>query len=241
MKNALLTAIALVLAFGAQAQNKVDDIITKHLEAVGADNWSKVEAVKMEAKVTSQSAPGMEIPLTMTIINKTAARIDVTVMGMTQSSCVNGEKGWANNPFMGQTDAEPLTADQVKSMKDMTDLSGPLFGYKEKGYTAEYLGTEDVDGVEAHKIKVVMSPTKTQYSLIDPENFYEIKNVTVEKVDGQEVESASLFSDFKKVDGLIFPFSIEQNNPMMGATVTKMDKISVNPVIDQSIFKMPAK
>jgi hypothetical protein len=240
MKNVLLSAFTLLLALHVQAQS-ADDIIAKHLAAVGADNWSKVEAVKMEAVVSSQAAPGMDIPLTMTIVNNKAARIDVTVMGMTQSSCVNGETGWANNPFMGQTDAEPMTADQVNSMKDMTDLSGPLFGYNEKGYSVEYIGTEDVDGVEAHKIKVVMSPTKTQYSLIDPETFYEIKTVTVEKVDGQEVEAASTFSDFKKVDGITFPFAIEQNNPMMGSTVTKMSKITVNPVVDMSVFKMPAK
>lgn len=240
MKNVLLSAFTLLLAFQVQAQS-ADAIIAKHLAAVGADNWSKVEAVKMEAVVSSQAAPGMDIPLTMTIVNNKAARIDVTVMGMTQSSCVNGEGGWANNPFMGQTDAQPLTADQVKSMKDMTDLSGPLFGYNEKGYNVEYIGTEDVDGVEAHKIKVVMSPTKTQYSLIDPETFYEIKTVTVEKVDGQEVEAASVFSDFKKVEGITFPFAIEQNNPMMGSTVTKMSNITVNPVVDMNIFKMPAK
>jgi hypothetical protein len=240
MKNVFSTGIALFIAFSAQAQN-VDALINKHLEAIGADNWSKVEAVKMEASISAQAAPGMEIPMTMTIVNNKSARIDVSVMGMTQSTCVNGASGWSNNPFMGQTDPEPLTADQVKNMKDMTDLSGPLFGYKEKGYTAEYLGTEDVEGVEAHKIKISMGGSKMHYSFLDPENFLEIKTIKVEKVDGQEIEAASTYSDFRKVEGILFPFSIEQNNPMMGATVTKMTKISVNPTLDMAIFNMPSK
>jgi len=50
-----------------------------------------------------------------------------------------------------------------------------------------------------------------------------------------------IFSDFRKVNGILFPFSIEQNNPMMGATVTKMTKITVNPTLDMAIFNMPSK
>ena len=88
-----------------------------------------------------------------------------------------GDAGWANNPFMGKNEAEPLTADQVNEMKYMTDLSGSLYNYKEKGYKVEYVGKEDVDGTEAHKIKVEFNANKTEYKLIDPETWYEIKTI----------------------------------------------------------------
>lgn len=240
MKQGLLFAAFLLFSLSAQAQT-ADEIIKKHLEKMGGANWDKITSMKMEAKIVAPAAPGMEIPMTMTIVNKKAARIDVSVMGMSQTTCINGDAGWMINPFGGSTDAQPLTADQVKEMKEMTDLGGALRDYKAKGYSVEYLGTEDVEGTEAHKIKVVMSPTRTQYSLIDPETYYEIKNVTVTMVDGKEVESATMMSNFKELNGVVFPYTIEQNNPMMGATITTVTNVSINPPVDEKVFAMPGK
>jgi hypothetical protein len=240
MKNTILSGFLFFLASAGQAQS-ADDIIAKNLDAMGGKAWDTIRTVITEAKVTVQSAPGMEIPLTMTIVNNKSARIDVSVMGMTQSSCINGDQGWANNPFQGKTDAEPLTADQVKQMKEMTDLSGPLHNYKQKGYTVEYVGKEDMEGTEVHKIKVVISPTQTQYFLIDPASGYALKNVSISTIDGKEIKAETNYSNFKKVGGVTFPYTIEQDNPMMGSTVTTVSAVKVNPVVDPKSFEMPAK
>ena len=240
MKKTLLSGILSFLAFAAFAQT-ADEIIAKHLEAMGGKAWETVKTMKMESKVSVQAAPGMEIPMTMTVVNNKSARMDVSVMGMTQSSCINGDKGWANNPFAGKMEAEPLTADQVVEMKDMTDLSGSLYNYKQKGYSVEYLGKEDLEGTEVHKIKIVRSPTKTEYALIDPENWYQIKNITVATVDGKEITAETMYSNFKKDGELVFPYTIEQNNPMMGASVTTVTALKLNEPVDEKIFDMPAK
>ncbi|MEI6410182.1 MAG: hypothetical protein WCR52_12415 [Bacteroidota bacterium] len=240
MRNLLLSGLFLFVAIATQAQT-VEEIIAKHIEATGGKAWNDIKTMKTEAKVSVQAAPGMEIPMTMTVVNKKAARIDVSVMGMTQSSCINGDQGWANNPFAGKTDAEPLTADQVKEMKDMTDLGGSLRGYKEKGYAVELVGKEDLEGTEVFKVKVVVSPSKTEYSLIDPSNWYEIKNITVSTVDGKEVKAESSFSNFKQVSGVTIPHTIEQENPMMGSSTTTVTNIIMNDPVDEKIFEMPAK
>ncbi len=240
MKKVLLGICILFTAVLAQAQT-ADEIIAKHIAATGGKAWDAVKSIKMDAKITAQAAPGMEIPMTMTVLNKQALRMDVTVMGMTQSSAINGDKGWANNPFSGQMDAEPMTADQVKEMKEQTDLAGHLNGYKAKGYTAEFLGKEDVDGTEAYKIKLVISPTNTEYALIDPETFLQLKSTSVVTVDGKEVTSESVMSNYKTVGGVMVAHTIEQNNPMMGASVITFTTIEVNPTVDPKIFDMPAK
>lgn len=241
MRNTLLSGFLFFLAAASIQAQTADEIIAKHLAATGGDAWGKINTVKTEAKITAQSAPGMEIPMTMVVVNNKSARVDVTVMGMTQSSCVNNGSGWANNPFMGKNDAEPMTADQAKEMQQMTEVSGTLYNYKEKGYTVEYVGTEDVEGTEAHKIKVAMSPTKTEYKLIDPESWYEIKTITISTVDGQEIKAETLYSNFKEVNGVIFPFTIEQSNPMMGTSVVTVTDVKVNEPVDEKIFDMPAK
>jgi hypothetical protein len=174
-------------------------------------------------------------------VHDKAARMDVSVMGMVQTSVVNGDKGWSTNPFMGKTDPEPMTADQVKAMSDMTDIDGTIIGYKEKGYTVEYVGTDDVDGTEALKIKINKGDKKTEYSFYDPATYYEIKNIRVEEVDGKEVETATVYSNFKTQDNIVFAFSMQQANPMMGNSTITMTKLTFNPTVDEKIFEMPEK
>ena len=154
MKKTLFSAaLLLIFNFFASAQT-ADEIIAKHINAIGGEHWKDIKSIKMQASITADAAAGMAIGWTMIAIRDKAARMDVSVMGMVQTSVVNGENGWSNNPFMGKTDPEPMTADQAKSMISMTDIDGSVIGYKEKGYTVEYIGTEDVDGTEALKIKI---------------------------------------------------------------------------------------
>lgn len=241
MKKTLSFAGLLLFFTGfAQAQN-AEEIVAKHIAAIGGDNWTKIEAVKSEAKISADGAPGMSISMSMLSVRDKSLRMDVSVMGMTQTTVLNGEKGWSTNPFMNQMDAEPLTADQVNAMKDMTDVDGSLVGYKAKGYTLEYVGKEDVDGTEAIKIKINKGEKRSEYSFFDPKTYFEIKNIRVEEVDGKQVETATVYSNFKRQDGVIFPFTIQQDDPTMGGSTVTITSIAVNPLIDMKVFDMPTK
>jgi len=240
MKKTLFFAAFLFVFSGfAQAQN-AEEIVAKHLAATGAEHWAKINTVKMEAKISSEAAAGMNILWTMTASRDKAARMDVSVMNMNQTSVINGDKGWSTNPFAGKTDPEPMTADQVAAMKDVTDIDGTLVGYKEKGYTLEYVGTEDVDGTEALKVKVT-KPKKTEYSFFDPASFYEIKRMDVQEVDGKTVENTVLYSNFKTQDGIVLPFSMQQIGGDMGNATITLTTLTLNPPVDDQVFEMPKK
>ena len=240
-KTLFFAAFSLFFATFGQAQT-AEEIIAKHIAATGgADKWAKVTTMKSDAKISADGAPTMNIEMSMTVVRDKALRMDVAVMGMTQSSAISGDQGWSTNPFQGKTEPEPLTADQVKSMKEMTDVDGALVGYKEKGYTVEYVGTEDVDGTETLKIKVDKGNKKVEYCFFDPANYYQIKSIQVEEVDGKQVESATVYSNFKTQDGLVMPFTMQQANPMMGNSTITVTTMTFNPTVDEKIFEMPAK
>ncbi len=240
MKKTFFFAFSLFLSFNfVQAQN-AEEIVAKHLAAIGADKWANIKSIKMEAQISSAAAAGMSIGWNMTAVRDKSARMDVSVMGMSQVVVISGDQGWATNPFAGQNDPEPMTADQVESMKEMTDIDGALVGYKEKGYTLEYVGTEDVDGTDAIKIKVNKGK-KTEYSFFDPATYYEIKNIDVEEVDGKVVESSTTYSNFKTQDGITMPFTMEQGGGPMGASTITLTNLTFNPAVDEKIFEKPAK
>lgn len=239
-KTLFFAAFSLFLGAFAQAQT-AEELIAKHIAATGGDKLAKVASMKNEAKISADGAPNMTIEMSMTIVRDKAIRMDVAVMGMTQSSAITGDKGWSTNPFAGKTDPEPMTPDQVKSMQEMTDVDGALVGYKEKGYTVEYVGTEDVDGTETQKIKVDKGNKKVEYCFFDPATYYQIKSIQVEEVDGKQVESATVYSNFKTQDGIVFPFTMQQANPMMGNSTITITAVTLNPTVDEKIFEMPVK
>jgi outer membrane lipoprotein-sorting protein len=239
MKKTLFFVAFVFSSVFAQAQNAAD-IVEKHLAATGASKWPSIKTIKMDATIAADAAAGMSISWNMTAVREKAARMDISVMGMSQVVVVDGDKGWATNPFDGQNDPEPMTPDQVESLKEMTDIDGALVGYKEKGYTLEYVGTEDVEGTEALKVKVVKGK-KTEYFFFDPETYYEIKNVDVEEVDGQVVESATLYSNFKVHEGITMPFTMQQVGGGMGNATITITAVTFNPTVDDAIFTMPTK
>ena len=59
------------------------------------------------------------------------------------------------------------------------------------------------------------------------------------KTDGQEIDIASLFSNFKKTeDGFLMPFSSELDLPGLSLSFTNK-KIEINKDMDPAIFEMP--
>ena len=67
---------------------------------------------------------------------------------------------------------EKLSADDAKALgEDAADFTGVLVDYKAKGYTLDYLGTEDVDGTDAHKLRVTRPNGDVSYVYLDPDYF----------------------------------------------------------------------
>jgi outer membrane lipoprotein-sorting protein len=61
------------------------------------------------------------------------------------------------------------------------------------------------------------------------------------KANGQEVDTEVNFSNYKAIDGLYFPHTMETASPMGGMMTVDTVSIEINPAIDASIFAKPAK
>ena len=238
--NTLLTMIALAIANTFSFAQTADEVIDKHIAAMGGkDKFANLKTMKLVCNV--EIAPGMKAPITMYFVNNKSMRMEVEVQGMQILSAVDGDSGWSINPMSGKKDPERMNSDQIKQSKHQMDLAGALYNYKEKGSTVEFLGKEDMEGTEVYNLKVTKKNVDILYDYIDASTYLLLKETTTYKFNDKEISSDVLYSDYRMVDGIMFPFAME--NRETGAAQGQplnVDKLEVNPVIDNSIFKMPA-
>jgi hypothetical protein len=122
------------------------------------------------------------------------------------------------------------------------EIGGPLENWKAQGKTVTYLGTEDVEGTAAHKLKVTRKNGDISYVYLDPDYFLEIRIIDQRIEQGAMVEVETDLGDYEKVNGVYFPFSQETGGKRStDKQKTIIEKGEANVPVDDSIFESPAK
>lgn len=230
MKRLFLSLLVLASAFTVKAQT-ADEVIAKHIAAIGgADNWKKVNSMKMEGVLQVQ---GTDVNVTVTILHGKGMRQDISVMGMTGYEIVTPTEGWDFMPFQGQTEPEAKTPEELAEAQDQLDAQGELIDYAAKGHKVELIGKEDVEGTECFKLKVTKKGGSVSTLFIDPKNFYIIQAKSVQKANGQEMEVTTSFSNYEKLpEGIVVAKSMTLPFGEMN-----ISKVTVNGAVDESFFK----
>lgn len=237
----ITVAALLFCASAVQAETTVDSLVASYQEARGgAQAWAKLKSVRMSGSMTMGP---MQAPIRLEIARPGSVRMEFDLQGMTAIQAYDGKVGWAVMPFMGKPDPEPMAEDQLKSVKSMADIDGSLIDYASKGHKVSYAGSDSVEGTDAHKLEVVRADGDQETVWLDAEYFLPIKTANKMQQMGQTVEVSTSIGDYKEVEGLVFPHSI---NTVIGAggqtmqqTVT-IDKIEINVDTPAERFAMPA-
>jgi hypothetical protein len=239
LRKALFGLVAgAALALPASAQN-LDEVLNKYYQARGGlDKIKAVQSMRLTGKITM--GPGLEAPVTLELKRPTNVRLEFIVQGNPGVQAYDGKVGWGINPMGGKKDAEPMSPDDVKDMEEQADFDGPLVDWKAKGHQVELLGKEKIEGSDAWKIKLTLKTGDTRYIYLDADSYLEIQTDAKRTVRGSEMEIESTSGDYKEVGGLLMPHSIvngTKGSPQK-QTIT-IDKIELNPPIDDNRFKMP--
>jgi hypothetical protein len=225
-----------------QPQPTVDELVAKNIEARGgAAALHDLQSLRLSGKLLVQQGQ-IELAYAQTKKRPDEVRSEASLQGMTQIQAYDGNEGWRVSPFFGRKDPERMSADDVKALVEDTEIDGPLVEWKEKGSTVEYLGTEDVDGTPAHKLKVVRKNGDVSFVYLDPDHFLEIRIVTGRMRHGAYEEVETDLGDYEKAGGVFVPTSIETGRkgaPDKQRTI--IDKAEANAPVDESIFHFPGK
>ena len=229
----------------AQATNKptVDELVAKNIEAKGgAPALKSLQTLRSTGKLLVNVQGQVELGYLETKKRPDQVRTEASLQGMTQVQAYDGKEGWKISPFFGRKDPERMSADDVKAMVEDTEIDGPLVDWKAKGSTIEYLGTEDVDGTAAHKLKVVRKNGDVSFVYLDPDHFLEIRIVTQRVRHGAHEEIETDLGDYEKAGGVFVPTSIQVGRKGSADKQTVVvDKVEANVPVDDTIFHFPGQ
>jgi outer membrane lipoprotein-sorting protein len=183
----------------------------------------------------------IQLPFTLMLKRPNLTRMEVLFDGKTAVQVFDGQHGWKMRPFLNRNDAEPFTADEMKTENERGDLDGPLINYAAKGTKVELDGTEQVEGQPAYRLKVTLKNGAVKHVWIDGKTFLDVKmDGFPKRMDGKTHSVAVYQRDFRSVQGVMIPFVME--TAVEGYTEThklQIEKAAINPPLDDALFSKP--
>jgi hypothetical protein len=235
LKLSLLATTMMLGGFTMNAQS-ADEIMSKHVTAIGGDAWNKVNSMKTTADMT---AAGMKVGVIETVVRGKGVRSDIMMNGQSGGyEIVTPTGGW--NLDLMTPDAKPgvtkpvaMPEEQVKASQDQLDPSDDYIDYKAKGFKAEFVGKEDVNGTSCYKLKITGKSGIPKLVYFDAGNYYKIKDIeTVQTAQGA-MDISTTFSDFKKFpEGIVI--AMKAKNDYQEITIKEVE---INKTVPDSVFK----
>jgi outer membrane lipoprotein-sorting protein len=239
MKKTCFLVVISVLFWSASVFGQTaEELINKNIEAHGGiEKLKSINSVKMSGKMNM--AGGMEAPFSFQKKRPDKIRIEFVLQGLTGIQAYDGSNAWLLMPFTGSKDPQKMPEEDRKDIMEQADFDGPLVDFKEKGHTIEYVGKEDVEGTDAHKLKLTLKNGKVRYLFLDPETGLEMKATAMIKREGVESSVESYFGDYQEVNGIVFPFFIEQKIQGQQGPQFTVEKVELDVELEDSLFQMP--
>jgi hypothetical protein len=231
IRVALFTIASMLTVSVTQAQT-ADEIINKHIEAIGGkENLSKVKSLYIESNMDMM---GTTAPVVSNLLDGKGCKTEINYNGSTIINCFTDSAAWSLNPLGGNPSATILPDEMYQSGKNAIYTGGMLLDYAAKGATAELQGKEE----GAYKIKITTANAPTYY-FIDSATYYIKKMIVKGELMGSPVDITTTFSDYKKTDfGTVLSYAqvMDIGQYTLPSTVTKVE---ANKAIDPAIFAMP--
>jgi outer membrane lipoprotein-sorting protein len=238
--KALTTAILCFLPLTAAAQT-ADEIVNKAVAARGgADKIKAIQSERVTGRVTF--GPGLEGTLVAELKRPHKLHVEIAIEDQKIIRVYDGKSaGWIVNPFAEKKGAQPMSAEDLKSISEESDFDGPFIDYKAKGNQIEFVGKEELDGKSAYRIKLTNKNGDIRFYLFDATSFLPVKWEETRKVEGKEVPWESFFSDYREVNGVKYAFKIDSDSPGTDLKQSVVaEKIEINAQIDDDHFAKPA-
>ena len=244
MAFSVFMPLALVGGAGPQspAQPTPALIVGRNVAARGGLRaWQAVQTMAFSGKMDAGGKQNVQLPFVLEMKRPRKTRLELEFGNSKAVQIYDGVNGWKLRPFLGRTDIEPYSPEEITSASMESDLDGLLVDYVTKGTVVELAGTEQVEGHDAYKLKLTMKGNRVRHVWVDSQSFLEVKiEGTPRRLDGKFRPVQVYLRDYKSVNGLLVPYTqetlVEGYKPSHKMII---ESVVVNPTLEDSRFAKP--
>ncbi|HWM94352.1 MAG TPA: PQQ-binding-like beta-propeller repeat protein [Thermoanaerobaculia bacterium] len=219
----------------------LEEIVARYEAARGGrERWQALRSIEMAGTFTSFSE---EAPFTLRRKRPNLYRFDSRMIQKEMILAQDARGPWWLYPLYGiESPAKMEEAPVVVMTARDAEIEPALFGYQENGHKVVQAGRGNVNGQETLRLELTRSNGWVETWHLDPRTYLEVavdSKVFDYSQTSEAMQERAWFSDFRTVDGLVIPHRIEKE---YGArhTVTKVERIRMNPEVEDGVFAMPA-
>ncbi len=194
----------------------------------------KMKKIKSYEEIMDLNIPQAPMPFKNTKVwiapNKEGQKMEG--MGMVlQKSYFDGTSGASTNM---QTGKKELTAEEIASKKKSAGLF-PEMNYATSGMSYELVGIEANGDGKVYVLKLNDGQNES-FDYFDTKTFMKVKSLNIQTNEGETVETVATYSNFKEVNGLLFP---HKANLAIGEMILSgtVKTITINGKVDLNSFK----
>ncbi len=205
------------------------DVIGKYLAAVGGKG--KLEAVKDLQIVSESAVQGQKVIVTRKVLLPDDLMTDIELPDMNNMHAlhllIKGDS--VSYQQMGQ---RPVLDDDAKRDAREDERPFPELEFSKPGYKTELTSIRNVDGKDMYELKVTL-PSGRLFIY-----YYDIGTGLRTKVvkNQREGQTVTMFSDYRDVNGILFPWHVDDNQGEIDLDMT-VKSVKVNVGLTAGDFK----
>ncbi|GAB3792122.1 hypothetical protein GCM10028819_01770 [Spirosoma humi] len=215
----------------AQTTPTADQVIDKYIAAIGG----KDALMKVTDVTTSMSSEGQMGAIMITRKQKLPNKFSMVINANGME--VMRQTGDGSKVAMGGMQGSRTIEGPAALQMTATNTLFPELHYTENGVKTTLVGPEKVDGKDTYKLShTTADGSATWTDNFDATTGLKVQSVVTNKSQrGEEMTSTMVYSDYKDVNGIKFPMTIQQQSPRGPMTMT-IDNVKINKGLKDSDF-----
>ncbi len=226
----------------AAGELTADEIIGKNAVARGgADAWGKIQTMVWVGHVESGDAGAANVPFVLELKRPNKTRFEIKGHGQTAMRVYDGSHGWkVHSTAGGMPEVEPYTAEELSFERDGQGIEMPFLNFDSANCTATLEGLDEIEGRKAYRLGIRMASGSARHVWVDAKTFLVLKyDREVRNARGQTGAVPVRYSDYRTVEGVEMPFMIEGGAMSKPGQKMVIDRIVLNPLLDDRLFAKP--
>jgi hypothetical protein len=237
-----VTALGCTLNGCGRGSLSVDEIIERNAQAMGGRvAIEAVKSIQVDLHIVDHD---FEVDGKYQAARPGRMRIDILADDKhVYTEAFDGDRGWK---WKGKgNDVEEESPKAIAALRHGVELPGKLFGLHElrqRGHRVDLATREAIDGTNYYVLRITLTDGYTTILYVDPNSWLitrrrDVRPLHVD-VDPTPTTIESRFSDFQKVDGVLFAFATTDLDLATQRILetTTVRSIKLNPQFDPAIF-----